>query len=249
VISGSEPHGEEAFKQLAAMGVKTVVSVDGKMPDVEMAKKHGMRYVHIPIEYRGLTVQEVEDLVKTYRECEGPFFTHCFHGKHRGPAAAAIGRLVLDGIPREQAIAEMRQYCGTAPEYEGLYRDVATRLIPTEAETKAYVFGFPSARSFGVKMLSKRDFAVDPHHPDVDPVNEAKMLADAFQVSGTMTEVREKPQDFHDWLQKSEEVSRRLVQELTAAKGGDAAARDAAKKSYAELTKHCTACHTVYRNN
>ena len=264
VISGSEPHGEEALRELAAMGVKTIISVDGKKPEAEIAAKYGMRYVHVPVEYRGLSEEEVAQLVKTYRELEGPFYTHCFHGKHRGPAAAAIGRLVLDGIAREEAIAEMRQWCGTSPEYEGLYRDVATRVIPTVAESKVYFFDFPSARSFGgireamidiarrddnVKKLSKGDWAVDPAHPDIDPLNEATKLADTFRVTGTMTEVRDLPQDFHDWLQQSAEKSRTLAEQLAAAKTGDAGAREAAKKTYAEIAKLCTACHTAYRNH
>ena len=105
VISGAEPSTDESFEQLAAMGVKTVISVDGKKPELELAQKHGMRYVHIPIEYKGISDEELLQIVKTYRECEGPFYAHCFHGKHRGPAAAAIGRLVLDGASREEAIA------------------------------------------------------------------------------------------------------------------------------------------------
>ena len=46
------------MKRLADMGVKTILSVDGKTPDVEAAKKLGMRYVHVPIQYRGITESE-----------------------------------------------------------------------------------------------------------------------------------------------------------------------------------------------
>ena len=69
--------------------------------------------------------------MKTFRELDGPFYVHCFHGKHRGPAAAAaLGRIAVDGVPREQAIAEMRQWCGTSEKYEGLYRTIAEVLRP-----------------------------------------------------------------------------------------------------------------------
>jgi protein tyrosine phosphatase (PTP) superfamily phosphohydrolase (DUF442 family) len=263
VISGSEPRGEEAFRQLQAMGVRTIISVDGKKPDVELAAKHGMRYVHVPIEYKGMSADEIEQLVKTYRELQGPFFTHCFHGKHRGPAAAAIGRLVLDGVSREEAVAEMRQWCGTAPEYEGLYRDVATRPIPSEAESKAYAFDFPSARSFGgfrdamitisrrddaLKSGSKREFALDPVHPDIDPIHEAGTIADSLRIAGTMTEVQDCPQDFHDWLRQSADLALRLEKELTAARRDEEGALSASKRTYAELTKACTTCHEAYRN-
>jgi protein tyrosine phosphatase (PTP) superfamily phosphohydrolase (DUF442 family) len=263
VISGSEPEGETAFAELASMGVKTIVSVDGKAPDVELATKHGMRYVHVPVEYKGLTEEQVAELVKTYRECDGPFYTHCFHGKHRGPAAAAIGRLALDGISREQAIAEMRQWCGTAPEYEGLYRDVAMRTIPTVAQSRALEFDFPPQRGFtgfragmidisrrddALKNLAARDWKPDPAHPDLDALNEATKLAQNFEVSSKMSEVAGEPQEFHDDLAKSIALANELVTQLRAVRDGDAMQLDASKKSYASLARSCSACHTVYRN-
>jgi protein tyrosine phosphatase (PTP) superfamily phosphohydrolase (DUF442 family) len=263
VLSGSEPHGEAAFEKLQAMGVKTIISVDGQLPEVELAQKYGMRYVHIPTEYKGLTNDEVEQLTKTYRECEAPFYTHCFHGKHRGPAAAEIGRIVLDGISREQAIAEMRQYCGTAPEYEGLYRDVATKAIPSETESRAYAFDFPARRAFvgyreSMISISRRedfltkaaakDFALDPAHPDVDPIHEAATLADTLRIAGELPEVKGRPDDFKAWIKKAAEQALDLEKKLSAARAGDATATAAAKRAYADLTKTCTACHDAYRN-
>jgi protein tyrosine phosphatase (PTP) superfamily phosphohydrolase (DUF442 family) len=263
VISGSEPHGEEAFRQLQAMGVKTIISVDGKKPEVERAAGLGMRYVHIPTEYRGMTAEEIEQLAKTFRECDGPFFVHCFHGKHRGPAAAAIGRLVLDGVSREAAVAEMRQWCGTAPEYEGLYRDVATKPIPSEEETKSYEFDFPSARSFGgyreamidiarrddaLKRLSAKEWEYDPSHPDVDAIHEAASIADSLRIAGTMTEVEDRPEDFHRWLKQASELALDLESQLTSARRDEPGAADAARKTYAELSRTCTSCHAAYRN-
>ena len=52
IISGSEPHGEAALEDIARMGVKTILSVDGKVPDAETAEKYGMRYVHVAIQYK-----------------------------------------------------------------------------------------------------------------------------------------------------------------------------------------------------
>src|SRR5262245_14725203 len=44
VISGGLPEGDAAFKELADLGVKTIISVDGAKPDVATAKKYGLRY-------------------------------------------------------------------------------------------------------------------------------------------------------------------------------------------------------------
>ena len=263
VISGSEPDGEAAFEHLAALGVRTVLSVDGKVPDAATAAKHGMRYVHIPIEYRGLTDEELLQLAKTFRECEAPIYAHCFHGKHRGPAAAAVGRLVLDGAGRERAIAEMRQWCGTAPEYEGLYRDVAAKLMPSEAETSAYAFDFPAARRFGgfreamvdvarrddaLKLLLARDWAVDPAHPDVDALNEATKLATTLAASRSEADAAARPDDFQRWLAQSAELSARLAAQIEAVRASEPDALDASRRTYAELAKTCVACHAQHRN-
>src|SRR5262245_18100801 len=51
LISGGVPEGHEGLETLHAMGVKTIVSVDGATPDVEGARKLGMQYVHLPISY------------------------------------------------------------------------------------------------------------------------------------------------------------------------------------------------------
>ena len=51
--SGSAPAGDAGFDSLSSLGIKTILSVDGAMPDVELADKYGMRYVHLPIGYDG----------------------------------------------------------------------------------------------------------------------------------------------------------------------------------------------------
>ncbi|MSR47575.1 MAG: hypothetical protein EXS13_11025 [Planctomycetes bacterium] len=262
--SGSEPDGEEAFEELAKLGVKTVVSVDGKRPEVELAAKHGLRYVHVPIEYRGISDEELLQLAKTFRECDAPFYAHCFHGKHRGPTAAAVGRLVLDGAPRQRAIAEMRQWCGTASDYEGLFRDIAMKSIPTPDETRAYVFDFPTERRFdglrvamidiarrhdALKKLEQRGFAADPQHPDVDALGEAIKLADTFQATATMADSADRGDDFRGWRTQSEQQSAALRAALVLLKAGDATAIEPAKRAFAAINKACADCHAAYRNH
>src|SRR5262245_42817749 len=87
VISGGLPEGDAAFQELADLGVKTVISVDGMKPDVETAKKHGLRYVHLPHGYDGVPSERVLELAKAVRELPGLIYIHCHHGKHRSPAA------------------------------------------------------------------------------------------------------------------------------------------------------------------
>src|SRR5262245_36049218 len=64
VISGGLPDGDAGFAELEALGVKTVISVDGMTPDVEGARKHGLRYVHLPHGYDGIPSERGQELAK-----------------------------------------------------------------------------------------------------------------------------------------------------------------------------------------
>ena len=263
IISGSEPHGEEALAELAKLGVKTILSVDGKVPDGETAAKYGLKYVHVPIQYSGIDEGELTRIAKTFREQEGPFYVHCFHGKHRGPAGAAVGRLVLDGAPREQALAEMRQWCGTSKKYEGLFGVIASGAMPTVEESARLEWDFPAAQPLGgfrqamvgitrafdhLKPLYNLKWEPDPEHPDLDALNEAEKLADLFRRSAELEEVQAQPEEFRGYVDDSVRASVSLVEQLRAAKAGDASAKEEASKSFRTIHQTCTLCHTVYRN-
>jgi hypothetical protein len=55
---GSQPGGDASFAALAQQGFRTILSVDGAMPDVDAAARHGLRYVHVPIGYDGIDPDE-----------------------------------------------------------------------------------------------------------------------------------------------------------------------------------------------
>lgn len=271
IISGSEPQGEQAFDQLAAMGVKTILSVDGKRPDAEAAARHGLRTVHIPIQYKGIAKEQLAAITKTFRELDGPFYVHCFHGRHRGPAAAAIGRLVVDGVSREEALAEMRQWCGTAEEYEGLYATVAAAPLPDAAASAKLDFDFPVAQTLdGVRgvmipvprahdhlqALAKNGWATDPEHPDMDPVNQAEILEQLFDTLEHQPDTLEMPDDFQGWAHNARAASAELIEALRAGRAGlsphqslQGEARQLANIAMADIKQSCTACHASYRDN
>mgnify|MGYP000030865990 CR=1 FL=1 len=263
IVSGSEPHDLDALRQLQQWGIRTILSVDGSEPMAQEAAALGMRYVHLPIQYKGISEGEMLRIAKTFRELDGPFYVHCFHGKHRGPAAAAVGRVVLDGVGRDQAVAEMRQYCGTAQSYEGLYRAIALEAIPDAGRTQALAFDFAPvslpdgvvgtmvhiSRSYDhMADLAKRDFEADPAHPDVDALNEAKKLVSNFRASAAFEEVQSGPADQLEWFRSSVVDSERLVEALRRYRAGAPAAKDEAKTAFASLKQTCMACHDLYRN-
>ena len=263
IISGAEPEGEAAYKRIAAMGVKTILSVDGKVPDAALARKYGLRYVHVPIRYSGISEEELTHITKTFREQEGPFFVHCFHGKHRGPAGAAIGRLVLDGVDRETALAEMAQWCGTAQKYEGLFQTIAKAKIPTAAETKKVQWGFDEAHPFqgiragmidltrafdNLKYLAKRDWKPSPDHPDLDAVNEAEKTKQHLVQMAASDELKKEPTDFQAWLKESATDAIALHEALYEAQKSKEGALERTKDKFRTIKNLCAQCHKKYRN-
>ncbi len=123
VISGGLPEDDAAFAELAALGVKTVISVDGMTPDVATAKKHGLRYVHLPHGYDQVPVERGHELARAVKDLPGPIYIHCHHGKHRSPSAAVVACIEAGELPAEAGEAILRS-AGTNPNYRGLYDSV-----------------------------------------------------------------------------------------------------------------------------
>ena len=263
VISGGQPRDEAAFRELARWGVRTIVSVDGKVPDAAAAAAHGIETVHLPVRYHGLTSEQVLRLVKTFREGRAPFYVHCFHGRHRGPAASAVARLVIDGASREQVVAEMRQWCGTSGVYEGLYRSLLSVPIPPRAVADAFEYDFPSAclpqglrgamteiaRVFdALDLLDARDWEPDPDHPDLDALNEARRLAQLFEVCADSESSAGGPQDLRRRIDDALQASRDLERFLLGLRDGQAGAREGAEDAFKAIALNCASCHQPYRN-
>lgn len=264
VISGGEPLSAEAFERLREMGVRTILSVDGKAPDAEAARRLGMRYVHVPIRYSNITGGEIARIVKTFRELEGPFYVHCFHGKHRGPAAAALGRLALDGASRDQALAEMRQWCQTSRKYEGLYRAVATAEIPGESTTQALAWNFPArqkpagfrgamveAGRIGdrLKLLDDAGWREDPEHPDLVPARVVSEIEQVLRDARSAPESRDDySEPFGAWLDEALETASALRGTLEDATSPSPTENAVVYELYTHLDEVCNRCHAEFRN-
>ncbi len=136
-VSGSAPEGEAGFDTLAAMGIRTIVSVDGAEPEVQRAAARGIRYVHLPIGYNGFDQQRKLQLVRAVRDASqhGPVYIHCHHGKHRSAAAAATIAASLGWLSPAAGVERMR-VSGTARNYPGLYTcaSAATVVLASVSE-------------------------------------------------------------------------------------------------------------------
>ena len=257
IYSGSQPEGDEAFAAIAKLGVKTIVSVDGSLPDVDAARKHGLRYVHLPYGYDGIPTNRVVELSKLANEDVGPFFVHCHHGLHRGPAAVAVMCEATAGWTTNQAIAWLKQ-AGTAADYAGLYRS-AMEFRPPEAAALARIIDLPEVAKTSslveamvaideefdrLKAAQKAGWSKIPNQPDLTPAHTATILWEHFRELARTDDTAKRPEDYRARLAAAESSAEQFRTLLRDLKSG-AAARDAGLQS---VGKSCMACHKQYRN-
>ena len=192
--SGSMPHGEQAFVQLAAMGVRTIISVDGAVPDVASARRHGMRYIHLPIRYNGFDEARKLEIVRATRDsiAEGPVYLHCHHGKHRSAGACATAAVSLGWMSPEEAVARMR-VSGCSASYPGLYAAAAGAAVMLDSEIDRAPASLPEVsrpstmvgamveidHAFeALRLIERAGWRVPIDHPDLVPAAEAARLAE-----------------------------------------------------------------------
>jgi hypothetical protein len=253
MYSGSEPQGEEGFESLARLGMKTVVGVDGAKPDVEMARRHGLRYVHIPIGYSGVPEEAGQSLARLVKEGQAPFYVHCHHGKHRGPAAAAVA-CIASGDLQNKAALQILVRAGTSRDYAGLWRDVENYVPPPEG-TKlpelvevAEVGSFAAAmaqvdRSYdNLKLCRDAKWGVPPDHPDLVSAQEALLLQEGLHEAARNLGDDEYDAQFKTWLRQAEAMAADLRSDLQAAN------MVSANDRFTLLENSCKQCHRVYRD-
>ena len=110
---GAQPK-EEDYKQLAAIGIKTVIDLREDPTDYEKrdAEAAGMRYVNLPMSDKdyppAATIAQFLKLVDD--PSTGKFFVHCAGGRHRTGVMGAVYRFNHYNWNFDQVYAEMKKY-------------------------------------------------------------------------------------------------------------------------------------------
>ena|ERR1700730_2496389 len=110
---GAQPK-ESDYKDLAALGVKTVIDLQNDPTSYEKRNVEalGMRYVNIPMsdsEYP--KTGQIDAFLKLADDpATGKFFVHCAGGRHRTGVVGAVYRFNHDHWNYDQAYAEMKEY-------------------------------------------------------------------------------------------------------------------------------------------
>lgn len=272
LISGAQPEGDAAFAELTRRGVKVIISVDGAPPDLERAKAHGFRYVHIPCGYDGISPAQRLQLAKAVATADGTVYVHCHHGKHRGPTAAALAAISLGRMNPTDGTAFLK-LAGTAPNYTGLYACIEHAYrVDASALRSADIVLVERAKPAGLieamlviddafdhlGLIEKAGWKAPAGHPDLVPAAEAARLADALrdilaaQRDGKLTA------SHRDRLLQSPRVGGRTFTETAA--DAHAAAQElenaittgepatALKPKWELVSQSCRDCHRAYRD-
>ncbi len=257
VLSGSQPEADAAFTALAGEGVQTIISVDGAKPDVAAARRHGLRYIHLPIGYDGISPIRVSELVKAATESEGRIFVHCHHGQHRGPAAVGVICEAMGEWTPAQA-EDWLKTAGTSPDYPGLYRAVREVSAPTP-EQLAKLGPLPEVAQTAdlveamvaideqfdaLKDAQTAGWKTPSEHPDASPTHRATLLWEQFRELVRTPDTAGRADDYRKHASDSEKAASAILAALRAAPP-NTPALDAALKS---ATQSCAACHEAYRN-
>ena len=259
-VSGGVPEGDAGFDTLRAMGVRTVISVDGAATDVARARARGMRYVHLPIGYYGFDAVRRMELVRAVRDAmrDGPVYLHCHHGKHRSAGAAATVAVALGWLTPDASVGRMK-VSGTAPGYGGLYACAARSVPEAEAAIDAVPAGFPEVTPPAgfvramveadealehLKAIELAGWAAPADHPDLVPAAEAGRLADLLRLHVDGDRARAKPAAFAAMLASNALDAQRLEDALLADP------RDAAMlgPQLARIQAGCKECHVKWRD-
>jgi protein tyrosine phosphatase (PTP) superfamily phosphohydrolase (DUF442 family) len=250
--TGGEPHGEAGFATLARLGFKTIVSVDGARPQVELARQHGLRYVHIPIGYDGIDEDAGLALARLARDTDGEVFIHCHHGNHRGPAAAAVACIAAGAVSADRA-DDILARAGASRDYAGLWRDVAAYRPPAASATLPELVEVAEVESLAaamaqidrshdhLKLCDAVGWSVPADHPDLSPSQQALLLREALHEAGRHLS-GEFSSDFREQLRAAEAQAQYLEDALKSGR------RDDATLHFANLRQACQTCHARFRN-
>jgi protein tyrosine phosphatase (PTP) superfamily phosphohydrolase (DUF442 family) len=255
VIAGAEPVGDAAFAALRDMGVRTIISVDGASPDVASAEKFGLRYVHLPITYAGVTDAEGKSIAKAIDELPGPIYLHCHHGKHRAAAAVAVACVENGSLATDQAETILKLF-GTGENYKGLWKAAREAQPLSASALDAVKVNYVPVQKIGplaesmvslderwdqMKQVQKNHWKSPASNPDLDAAHQALLVEETFREIGR-TAAKDRPPEFHRLLAQAEQNAHALQQKLAA---GDLAG---AEERFKLVTKSCSTCHASYRD-
>jgi protein tyrosine/serine phosphatase len=110
---GAQPNSV-GYKQLAALGVKTVIDLqkDGPENEQSLVEAEGMKFFRIRMSDSDTpSMDQADEFLRLVNDpANHPVYVHCKGGRHRTGAMTAIYRITQDGWSDKQAYQEMKQF-------------------------------------------------------------------------------------------------------------------------------------------
>lgn len=257
LYSAAEPVGDPAYAELAALGIKTVISVDGIAPNKQLAQRYGIEVVHIPTTYDGITETQSRALAHAMATMPRPIFVNCHHGKHRGPAALCVGAIGSGDITNTQAM-EFMTISQTSPKYKGLWKAAETAKPLSDSELHDdsivlveaaviddFVEGMAELSRLGDLLNDCADngFRAPENHPDLAPISLAGQIHNIFRDLEDDKETIEGGPKFLELLRNSRDLASMLEKQIE---------RDEIKNANQTiqlLFESCSDCHNQFGRN
>jgi tyrosine-protein phosphatase SIW14 len=126
IYRGGQPEGDN-YRQLAALGIKTIVDLRRDSEDgvKAVAERAGLRYVNLPLAPKDYPEADAAQrfLAIVNDQANGPFYVHCAGGRHRTGAMLAVYRMEVDKWDIERSYQEMKDYDFYTRFGHGCYKD------------------------------------------------------------------------------------------------------------------------------
>jgi protein tyrosine/serine phosphatase len=104
----SEQPTEEGMKNLAKMGIRTLINLRTFHSDLDKIKKTGLLHEELNVKPWHIENEDVIRVLRIIKRREnGPFLMHCWRGADRVGLMAAMFRIVDQGWTKDEAIEEM----------------------------------------------------------------------------------------------------------------------------------------------
>ncbi|MEZ5944567.1 MAG: hypothetical protein R3C18_24525 [Planctomycetaceae bacterium] len=253
IYSGSEPVSDKDFAELAKLGVRVVLSVDGAVPKVAEAHRHGLRYVHVPFGYDGIPEEARLAILRATQEAEGPIYVHCHHGKHRGPAAAGIAAVATKCATKE-TVRKVLELGGTNPHYAGLWRDVQAFELPDDNVELPKLMEVADVDSI-VHVMARMSRATEElegllaKNPELSNATATSVAEQSLLLKEEFREtvrlrLGKRDEKFQNLMRSAAHLAERVDSALQNEKPVEAITRE-----FNLLKAECLRCHELYRDN
>lgn len=101
---------EEGFRNLAKMGIKTVVCLRSSFPEENRVTGTGLNFLLVPLSPIHIGEDDIAVVLRIITgKHEGPYLIHCRHGADRTGVMSASYRMCVEGWSSADAIEELKE--------------------------------------------------------------------------------------------------------------------------------------------